>query len=53
MHPFNETQPAEVKEPIIEDENGNELRQVGVEGRERDRADGTDGECKFAGICRL
>lgn len=54
LRPLNGTRPAEVKEPVVGegdgDKDGIELLRVGVEGRESDRVDGADGECKFAGM---
>lgn len=51
LRPFNETRPAEVEELVTEEgeRDGIELLRVGVEGRDKDRVDGADGECKFAG----
>lgn len=51
LRPFNETRPAEIEELVVEegDRDGIELLRVGVEGRDNDRVDGADGECKFAG----
>lgn len=57
LRPFDETRPAEVKEPIVGegdgDKDGIELLRVGVEGRDSDRVDEADGECKFAGMWGL
>jgi hypothetical protein len=51
LRPFNEGRPAEIEELIVDegDIEGIELLRVGVEGRDNDRVDGADGECKFAG----
>ena len=51
LRPFNGTRPAEVEELVAEEgeRDGIELLRVGVEGRDNDRVDGADGECKFAG----
>lgn len=48
LRPFNGTRPAEFDDGDG-DGDGSELLRVGVEGRDNDRVDGADGECKFAG----
>lgn len=54
LRPFSEARLDEDKEPGVGegegDKDGIELLRVGVEGRDSDRVDGADGECKFAGI---
>lgn len=51
LRPFNETRLAEVEELVGDgDKDGIELLRVGVEGRDSDRVDEADGECKFAGM---
>ena len=53
LRPFNVARPAEFEDTVIGDADGIELRRVGVEGRESDRAEGTVGECKFPEIWGL